>query len=818
MSLDPWDDDRLSAAFAERARSNPTPPTLTTEALEAVRAGQRLRTTTAWRPWMAIAAVVVVVVAVGIGLNVPHASGPGPRPSAGAPDTAPPVAVTFSPSPAASSALDLPVLSIVEAIGIRDSGHGDREIKVAGWIPPMGVRYCPLIRSSPPPPTLLEPGCGPMDDLLYEDATTTSAPTIPLYLGGVDTAWRSIPANEGATRTSLVLVGHFHDRRALACTERADCEAQFVVDQVSVGGSPVPITTERDRDLPLDQNVRWAPADIEAALAPQGSVLSMVLMPLSSLATVEPMVAPWASDPPDRLAWRVQVLAGDHATTYLINDATDAALNIASDGSSSPVELASVPAGPAEGVFGLPILSVAEAATIRDGGADDQEIAVRGWLASVAVPCPSEPNGPTPPFGLSCANSFAWLSSTSDRPDTNGPTGPSIRPVFQFADIIGAAPQEAVLIGHFDDRRATSCPADAQASCRDWFIVDRTGTSEDSYLTTYLTDAVLRSNAIGVESAISAESPDGRILSMVVLPAGGIGAVEPSIGDRRGGLTFDGIVWRAQVLEEGHATTYLFPDGGDALYEMNPDGEPVLVTSAEPTDPPPSPAWSPALVDGRLAVIGSAGFDGSLTCNPGDFPFAGLSAPAGAEHLAGPEYEALRIALASPAFGDLIPSSDTPTWRVASRSDTSVVFLATKPKSTDGPGWVALIADRLDRGWVIQNGGDCQPLPVIPGGYRPATWALDPAYAKPTATTRTLHLLVTENACSSGQSADDRLSPAFVVADVGQVVVTIDVLHQAEAQDCPGNPPSTVTLRLPAPLGDRSLVDGNVNQNGGSGG
>lgn len=66
--------------------------------------------------------------------------------------------------------------------------------------------------------------------------------------------------------------------------------------------------------------------------------------------------------------------------------------------------------------------------------------------------------------------------------------------------------------------------------------------------------------------------------------------------------------------------------------------------------------------------------------------------------------------------------------------------------------------------------------PSETGQYGPATWALDPA--------------------ADIQISDDT------------VMVTFGVVPLGGAQECQGNPPTAVTVRLPEPLGDRRLLDG----------
>ena len=84
MTNDPWDDDRLDAAYAARGEAHPTPTDLTASTIGFVRAA-----TTHGRPSttprrLAIAAMVAVVIG-GVGLAIvsfPQPSGPGaPTPS-----------------------------------------------------------------------------------------------------------------------------------------------------------------------------------------------------------------------------------------------------------------------------------------------------------------------------------------------------------------------------------------------------------------------------------------------------------------------------------------------------------------------------------------------------------------------------------------------------------------------------------------------------------------------------------------------------------------------------------------------------------------
>jgi hypothetical protein len=262
-------------------------------------------------------------------------------------------------------------------------------------------------------------------------------------------------------------------------------------------------------------------------------------------------------------------------------------------------------------------------------------------------------------------------------------------------------------------------------------------------------------------------------------------------------------VWLIRVLDEGVARTMAVADGADEVLEVTAFG----TLGLPPLDTPlPLPIESPALHDGDLAVVGVDGVPGEVRCGNVRFPFAGLASPTGAERRVGPEFEALRRAIDDPRYADGFDWMSG--WQEAGRTSDQVVFLGTKPPNGDEGHWVVLPIDRDGPEWRFRGtGGDCQPAAVLPTGFETATWVLDPAFPPPEAATQTLHLLVTETACASGAPADDRLSPAYVVADPYRIEISIGVQHRAGGQDCQGNPATAVRIDLPEPLGARPLVD-----------
>ncbi len=199
-----------------------------------------------------------------------------------------------------------------------------------------------------------------------------------------------------------------------------------------------------------------------------------------------------------------------------------------------------------------------------------------------------------------------------------------------------------------------------------------------------------------------------------------------------------------------------------------------------------------------------------LTCAGPNFPASGLDAPAGAEHATGPEFDALRAALA--AFGDQFPGIGSLTWRLAGRDATTAIFLA-RSDVEGAPPWVEINVGLEDGTWKPANIGQCDPRVVLSPEFGPAWWALDPAFPAPSTATMDLHVEVWEATCDDGRDVTGRISDPVVAYGSSTVTITLGVrLPQAEpgqAFTCPlpshGTP---FTIHLSEPLGNRTVLDG----------
>ena len=89
----------------------------------------------------------------------------------------------------------------------------------------------------------------------------------------------------------------------------------------------------------------------------------------------------------------------------------------------------------------------------------------------------------------------------------------------------------------------------------------------------------------------------------------------------------------------------------------------------------------------------------------------------------------------------------------------------------------------------------------------PASWTFDPTETIGPDTTA-FTAMVTEVACASGRSSEDRIVGPTVEPTVDAVIVTFRVVPLAGNQDCPSNPPTRVRVELGEALGARRLFDG----------
>lgn len=100
------------------------------------------------------------------------------------------------------------------------------------------------------------------------------------------------------------------------------------------------------------------------------------------------------------------------------------------------------------------------------------------------------------------------------------------------------------------------------------------------------------------------------------------------------------------------------------------------------------------------------------------------------------------------------------------------------------------------------------PLGQVEARIGVAAWWLDPNAVAPTAASTTVSVLVLEESCASGRTPEGRVEPPTIEITDTEVIVTFAIRKQPGGQDCQGNPPFPVSLKLSEPLGSRTLLDG----------
>ncbi len=327
-----WPDERLADAFLARAAAHPTPPDLAGATFERVRtSAPRSRSRGGLRSFGALAAAAAVIVAVGAFVIGQLAVEPGEQPT---------------------MALGLPVVSVTEAIAIRDADPTDREIAVRGYFSPAQPISCPApqlgisenpIRLDCPlttqwllenPERLVTRSSNSMEG--HPPQGPAFHPVFPFLDMSAVTA-----ASVGGDPVDMVVIGHFHDRRGdpatalCGATENAACDG-FVVDGIhSVGGAHVASSTVIDLEPWAPEPRReptWTPDDVDRLVqeaVPSFAILSRVALPGHRIRELEPSLGTGALGIIDRpIAW---VVTGLHASasgsppvrrTFLIVDGT----------------------------------------------------------------------------------------------------------------------------------------------------------------------------------------------------------------------------------------------------------------------------------------------------------------------------------------------------------------------------------------------------------------------------------------------------------------------------------------------------------------
>lgn len=202
-------------------------------------------------------------------------------------------------------------------------------------------------------------------------------------------------------------------------------------------------------------------------------------------------------------------------------------------------------------------------------------------------------------------------------------------------------------------------------------------------------------------------------------------------------------------------------------------------------------------------MIPAEGSDPWITCSRGLMP---LRRSALEDPPAIADDDPLQVAFED-QIGRLGPSSGSPDdWYLLVQGGDDALYATGRPAA----GFVEM---RREQGrWTAVGGGlggACESRPLLPEGLAEVSWAIDPSFPPPVPTDTVLHLLVKRVDCSSGTPVADDLVGPEVVERGDQLVLAFAAEPLPPGYyNCIGTMGEPVTVTLPVPLGDRTLMDG----------
>ena len=119
----------------------------------------------------------------------------------------------------------------------------------------------------------------------------------------------------------------------------------------------------------------------------------------------------------------------------------------------------------------------------------------------------------------------------------------------------------------------------------------------------------------------------------------------------------------------------------------------------------------------------------------------------------------------------------------------------------DGSGW----------SWSGASlaGDPCRLEFVVPEELNTVEWRLDSEAGSPSPESTTVDIILHERDCVDGREIGERLlGPQIVMSESKVFIAFAAERPEGDAFTCPGNPDMPYTVQLPAPIGERELVEG----------
>ena len=211
--------------------------------------------------------------------------------------------------------------------------------------------------------------------------------------------------------------------------------------------------------------------------------------------------------------------------------------------------------------------------------------------------------------------------------------------------------------------------------------------------------------------------------------------------------------------------------------------------------------------DGPLVALPGTGLDDPVVACP-DYeaiPSSQLAHLRSIDEIDHPAVDALRAELEAPSGEPLPPGR----WVVVDVGYHEAEFAVLSPAGSSAASFERPYG-KDDGQWRLAGTGwaaPCAPRVPLPPGLAHVEVGLDPEQP-PDPQATSIGLLVTREACASGQAMGDALRGPQVSETDDAVLVAFAYVITGGSATCPGNPHEPVTVELAEPLGERAVFDG----------
>jgi hypothetical protein len=156
-----------------------------------------------------------------------------------------------------------------------------------------------------------------------------------------------------------------------------------------------------------------------------------------------------------------------------------------------------------------------------------------------------------------------------------------------------------------------------------------------------------------------------------------------------------------------------------------------------------------------------------------------------------------------PSLPELDPAQKLAGWRELAATEDEILYAKGRP-----PQLLTVSVRRNRSGkWLVIGVSNSRPLRASRQGIRASSWRLDPDFEL-SPEQQEVHLLVTEQTQATGVPAADRLLAPDLYLGADELVLRMYVKSLEGYTGRTRRYETAVTVQLPEPLGERTVIDG----------